>query len=262
MVDFEHTTERVAGCGISVRQGGEGPPLLFLHGAGGGSEWLPFMSELARRYTVIVPEHPGFGDSESPGWLREVGDLAYFYLDFLEQRGLRDVHLVGASLGGWIAAELAVRNQHHLRTLTLVNSAGIHVKGLPRKGDIFLWSREEKTRRLYHDAGMAEAALAVPLEGEAMDRQLKNALTTALLAWQPRLYNPQLIKWLHRITVPTLVLWGAEDQVIPAAYGEQFAQRIPNARLVNFEACGHLPQVECAERFVSALGEFFEEVGP
>lgn len=261
MGDYQHTVEKISGCNISVRQGGEGPPLLFLHGLGGGSDWLPFMDELAKQYTVIVPEHPGFGDSETPAWLLNVGDLAYFYLDYLHAKGLRNVNLVGASLGGWIAAELAVRNCESLRTLVLVDPAGIHIKGLPPKGDIFLWSHEQKTRELFHDQKQADAALAVPLEGEALDRQLKNALTGALLAWQPRFYNPQLAQWLHRINVPTLIAWGNEDRIFPAEYGPEFVKRIPGARLASFGACGHLPHVECADRFVGTVTDFLEEAG-
>lgn len=253
------TMETIAGCKVSVRRAGEGPPLLFLHGARGASAWLPFMDKLAQQYTVIVPEHPGFGDSDTPSWLLNVGDLAYFYLDYLDAQGLQGVHLVGTSLGGWIAAELAVRSCQHLSTLTLVDPAGIHVKGLPQKGDLFLWSPEQKVRNLFHDQAKADAALAAPVDEAEMERQLKNSLTTALLAWQPRFYNPQLTQWLHRISVPTLVLWGAEDKLFPAEYGSEFVKRIPNARLETFEGCGHLPHVECADRFVSTVSEFIKE---
>ena len=92
---------------------------------------MPFMEALSQKFDVLVPEHPGFGESETPAWLDNVGDLACFYLDFLEALGLDRVHLIGNSLGGWIAAELAVRDQHRLRTLTLVSPGGIHVQGVP-----------------------------------------------------------------------------------------------------------------------------------
>ncbi len=98
------TTETIAGCKIRLMRGGTGAPLLFLHGAGGAPAWLPFMEALAGRYDVIVPEHPGFGESETPDWLDNVGDLAYFYLDLIDRFRLNGVHLVGGSLGGWIAA--------------------------------------------------------------------------------------------------------------------------------------------------------------
>jgi pimeloyl-ACP methyl ester carboxylesterase len=131
-------TYRIAECSVNVMRGGEGAPLLFLHGAGGAGIWLPFMAALSERYEVIVPDHPGFGRSDKPDWLDELSDLAYFYLDFIEALGLDRIHLVGNSLGGWIAAELAVRSTQRLHTLTLIAAAGIHVNGVP-KGDLFLW---------------------------------------------------------------------------------------------------------------------------
>jgi pimeloyl-ACP methyl ester carboxylesterase len=260
MTDVRHSTEKVAGCNVSVRRGGASQPLLYLHGAGGGSRWLPFMEALSRNFEVIVPEHPGFGPSDTPEWLDNVGDLAYFYLDFIEQLGLEQVHLVGTSLGGWIAAEIAVRNQSRLHSLTLVAAAGIHVAGVP-KGDIFLWSRQNLARNLFCNQELAEAMLRLELSPEEMDFQIKNQLTMAKLAWQPRMHNPHLVKWLHRITVPTLIVWGAEDKVIPAQYGPAFRDLIPNAKLEVLPQCGHLPQIEKTAEFVSVVTRFLQGVG-
>lgn len=229
--------------------------MLFLHGARGAPRWLPFMAALAERFDLIVPEHPGYGRSELPEWLDTVGDLAFFYLDFIRALGLERVHLVGNSMGGWIAAELAVRSTHDLATLTLVAPAGIHVRGVP-KGDIFLWSPETTIRNLYADPKFAEAALAAPVSEEEQDLMLRNALTTAKLGWQPRLYDPQLRKWLHRIDVPTLLIWGDGDKVFPPAYGEAYRGLIPGARLEIFGRCGHLPHVEQAEKFVATVAGF------
>ena len=233
-----------------MQRAGAGQPLLYLHGARGAGRWLPFMDALSRNFELIVPEHPGFGLSETPEWLDNIGDLAYFYLDFIEGLGLEQVHLVGASLGGWVAAELAVRDQSSLATLTLVAAAGIHVPGV-QKGDIFLWSAQELARNLFYDQKLAEAMLAEQPSQEELDIQLKNRLTTAKLAWQPRLYNVHLAKWLHRITLPTLILWGAEDRLIPAQYGPAFHDLIPNSRLEILPDCGHLPQVEKMTEFAS-----------
>jgi pimeloyl-ACP methyl ester carboxylesterase len=251
--------EQIAGCSVSVQRGGAGQPLLFLHGARGAGRWLPFMEALSQNFEVIVPEHPGFGQSETPSWLDNIGDLAYFYLDFIEELGLEQVHLVGASLGGWVAAELAVRNQRPLRTMTLVAPAGIHVPGV-QKGDIFLWSAQELAHNLFYDQKLAEAMLREEPSQEELDIQLKNRLTTAKLTWQPRLYNPHLAKWLHRVTLPTLILWGAEDKLIPPQYGPAFRDLIPNARLEILPNCGHLPQVEKMADFVGTVTRFLQGV--
>ena len=258
MPEVKESTLRVDGCAVSVKRAGQGEPMLFLHGARGASRWLPFMASLAERFDLMVPEHPGYGRSEMPEWLDDVGDLAFFYLDFIKALGLGRVHLVGNSMGGWIAAELAVRSTRDLATLTLVSAAGIHVKGVP-KGDIFLWSPETTMRNVFADPKFAEAALATPLSDEEQDLQLRNALATAKLGWQPRLYDPQLRKWLHRIDVPTLLIWGDSDKVFPPAYGEAYRDLIPSARLEIFERCGHLPHVELAEKFVRTLTGFVAE---
>src|ERR1700736_3257019 len=129
MVDFSTSVIAVRGCRIRLMRGGAGSPLVVLHGASGANV-LPFMQQLAQKFDVIAPEHPGFGESDTPDWLDNIHDLAYFYLDLLAALGLDRVHLVGISLGGWVAAELAVRDTGRLASLTLVGAAGLHVNGV------------------------------------------------------------------------------------------------------------------------------------
>jgi pimeloyl-ACP methyl ester carboxylesterase len=239
-------------------RGGKGAPLLYLHGAGGGGIWLPFMEKLAEHFEVFAPEHPGYGDSDTPEWLDTVGDLAYFYLDFIRRFGLKDVTLVGSSLGGWTAAELAVRSCHDLKALVLSCPAGIHLKGVA-KADLFLWAPEDTIRNMYFDQTIADQLLAVPLSDEQRMVIAKNRLTTAKLAWQPRLYNPHLHKWLHRISVPTLILWGDHDKLIPPAYGPAYQQLIPGSKLDVFKNCGHVPQTERTDEWVRRIVAFARE---
>lgn len=247
MASYTETVVTVDGCRIRTMRGGTGAPLLFLHGASGAAHWLPFMEALSEHFDVIVPEHPGFGGSEDPAWLKSVGDLAYFYLDMIEALELGPVHLVGTSLGGWIAAELAVRDPRALRTLTLVAPAGINVKGVAR-GDMFLWSPEETARNLFHDPAWAEK-MPQPANDDEMMVALKNRMTTAKLGWSPRMHNPDLPKWLHRVKAPTLILWGDDDRLLPADYGPAYRDLIPNASLEVISACGHLPHVEKSQEF-------------
>jgi pimeloyl-ACP methyl ester carboxylesterase len=196
---------------------GDGPPLVFLHGAGGIERLLPFFDLLAKHHAVMAPEHPGFGASDNPAFIRDVPDVAMYYLDFFdalaEASGGEKIHLVGQSVGGWIAAELATRNGAHLKSLTLLAPAGIRVKGI-LSGDNFMWSHEETSRNLVYDQAYAERAIAA---GTAMDegqrdRLLANRYAAAKLGWEPRWFDPALERWLHRIKVPTLVLWGADDK--------------------------------------------------
>lgn len=249
-----HSVE-VNGATISYLRAGSGPPMLFLHGAGGVDGWTPYMDALAASYDLIVPDHPGWGRSDTPGWFDNVHDLAFFYLDFMDALKLTGVHLVGGSIGGWIACEIAVRNTKHLATMTLVDPAGLRVAGVQRF-DIFLASHEAHTRALFHDQAFADARLANPIEGEHLDLHLKNRYASARVGWQPRLYDPHLAKWLHRIDIPTLVLWGEQDAIFPVAMLDEFVRLIPGAKSVVLPNCGHLPHVECTTAFVSALNAF------
>jgi pimeloyl-ACP methyl ester carboxylesterase len=252
----QETFETITGCRTRMMRKGSGEPLLFLHGAAGAGAWLPFMEMLSQGYDVIVPEHPGFGGSDTPEWLDTVGDLAFFYLDLIEHLGLAQVHLVGTSIGGWIAAELATRNCAKIKTLTLVAPAGIHLKGV-KKGDMFMWSPEETVQNLFHNQEIARA-MPQPANDDELLMVLKNRLMTAKLGWQPRFYNPHLRKWLHRVNVSTLVIWGDDDKLIPPAYGPAYRDLIPNSRLDIIPECGHLPHVEKAQEFTSKLVSFIE----
>ena len=248
------------GCRIRMMREGRGEPLLFLHGGNGASEWRPFMADLAQTFDLIVPEHPGFGGSDTPEWLDNMGDLAYFYLGLIEALGLARLHLVGTSLGGWLAAEIAVRRSPALASLVLAAPAGIHLDGVA-KGDIFMWSAEQSARNLFHDPEWTKQALTRPLTEADETLAMKNRATLAKLAWQPRLYNPHLAKWLHRIDVPTLILWGDDDKVIPPPYGPAFAALIPQSRLELIRNCGHLAHLERKDEFVGHITRFIAGLG-
>jgi len=258
MSDHTTTTLAVRDCTITLMRGGCGAPLLFLHGASGGA-WLPCLTSLAQDFDVIAPGHPGFGTSDTPDWLDTVHDLAYFYLDFIRQLDLRNVHLVGVSLGGWIAAELAVRDTSRLASLTLMDAAGLHVPGVKRI-DPFLCSDEQRIRDFFHDQAKAEAMIARILTPELEDVAMKNRIATARLSWQPRNHDPHLAKWLHRIDVPTLLIWGADDKLFPVEYAWAWQQRIPGSKAVILPECGHVPHIEKPAAFVSELTTFIDSM--
>jgi pimeloyl-ACP methyl ester carboxylesterase len=236
------------GCRTHLRRGGSGEPLLYLHGASGAPAVMPFMERLAARFDVLVPEHPGYGLSDEPEWLENIHDLAYFYLDFLRRLHLSGVHLVGSSIGGWLAMEIAVRDTSRLKSLVLAGPSGIAAPGL-RPADIFLWSPEEQVRNLFHDQALAEKRLAEPVTPEMLDISLKNRHTTARLAWEPRMHDPFLHKWLHRIDVPVSIVWGREDRILPAGFAEHLKKLMPHAEVAIIPECGHLPQAEKPEQF-------------
>jgi pimeloyl-ACP methyl ester carboxylesterase len=255
-----HSTEMMTIDGAAIRvlrggpAGGGAQPLVFLHGAGGHTGWMAFLEELSQRFAVYAAEHPGFGQSDDPPWLDGVGDLAYFYLDFLKALGLEQVHLMGTSLGGWIAAELAVRDTARLASLTLVGAVGITAQGetIP---DIFRMPVEENLRRFYADQERAARRVGDVAKAD-MRLVAKNQATVTRLAYRPRFYNPDLGKWLHRIDVPTLLIWGAEDGLVPPAFGEAYRALIPGAKLVVLPDAGHAPFDEQRDAFLAAFSEF------
>ena len=252
---FSERFIEVDGCRINLRRGGSGEPLLYLHGASGAPAVLPFMEKLAQRFDMLVPEHPGFGASDEPGWLENMHDLAYFYLDVLESLELRGLHLVGSSLGGWLALEMAVRDASRLKSLLLVGPAGISVPGV-KPGDVFLWSPEELARNLFFDPALAEKLLAQPMTPELLDVSLKNRHTVARLGWEPRMHDPFLRKWLHRVNVPVKIVWGEADKILPVAYAGEFKKLMPAAEVEIIPRCGHLPQAERPEEFCDIVMRF------
>jgi len=258
--DYSTSVVAVRGCRIRLMRGGAGDPLIYLHGASGAS-WLPFLQELSQNFDVIAPEHPGFGESETPDWLDDIHDLAYFYLDLADQLKLEGAHLVGNSLGGWIAAEIAVRSTKRLASLTLCDAAGIRVSGIQRM-DTFLCTDEERIRDFFYDPKKAEAMIARVLSPDLEDVALKNRATTAKLVWQPRDHDPHLHKWLHRIDVPTLLIWGDTDRLFPKEHALAYQQAIAGAKLVIIPKCGHVPQIEQPDAFVAALESFISSRRP
>jgi pimeloyl-ACP methyl ester carboxylesterase len=222
-------------------------------------QWLPFFDALAEHYELLVPEHPGFGGSDDPSWIRSVSDLALFYLDLVEEAGLDNIHLIGNSLGGWLAAEILIRDRTRFRGLVQLAPAGIRIKGVPC-GDNFIWGPEEAVRNLYHDQAFADRILALTPTEEQVDVMLRNRFTVAKFGWQPRWFNPDLEKWLHRIKLPALVVWGDDDRIFPPANADLWLQRLPDARLVMLEECGHLPHVEQAPVVARHVLSFLEGI--
>ncbi len=224
----------IRGFKMKVQEAGSGATLLFLHGAG-GSNWSLMLDMLAEKYHVIAPEHPGFGRTQLPEWMMSIGDLALFYHDFMEAEGLKDVHLAGHSLGGWLTAEIAIRNTSRLKSVTLMAPAGIANPATPF-GDIFVWSAEESARAQFFNQEMAEKRLQVTPD---LDVVLQNKTAVARLAWQPRLCNPQLHYWIHRIDKPATLVWGREDKVVPYACHNAWVKGIKGLNFLTIDECGH-----------------------
>jgi pimeloyl-ACP methyl ester carboxylesterase len=245
----------VRGTPVHLLTEGAGPALLFLHGAGGAGRWLDFQAALARRFTLHMPSHPGHGGSPAAEWIEHISDLAFHYLDLLDDLGIERVHLVGASFGGWIAAEIAVMASPRLDSLVLIDPVGIKVEGWIYP---FLFGMElpELVMTVFH---RPEAALALLPPDESVDtlaELYRQNAALARVAWNPYLYNPLLRRRLSRIAAPTLLCWGEHDRVAPLDCARAWTEAIPGARLVTFAGSGHAPHLEEPDAVAAAVVAF------
>jgi pimeloyl-ACP methyl ester carboxylesterase len=246
----------IAGIALDVLMQGEGPPLLFLHGGDYVAQNRPFLDRLAHRWHVIAPRHPGFGDTPRPAWFRSLHDIAYLYLDLMERLELDNVLLVGSSLGGWIALELAVRSQARLGGLVLIDSLGLKFGGREEQeiADIYALPAEEVVRRSFADPSRFVPDYA-SLGDDEVTAIARDREATALYGWKPYMHDPTLRHWLHRITRATLILWGEADGIVPLGYGRKLAEALPHARFHTVPDAGHYPQIEQPETVDHLIAE-------
>lgn len=250
----------IAGKKTQITVGGNGPPLLYLHSAGGETDWMPFHEALAQHYTLYVPAHPGFALSGGLDDVRDMQDYVWHTADLIAALGLSSVPVVGFSLGAWLGAELAILRPNLVSKLVLTNAAGLHVPGSPL-AELFIDNLEKLKQLLFFNPQHPSVSLAIPsgTDDPRILMWLRAREATARVGWNPYLHNPRLINHLHRIACPTLVLWGRHDQLIPLAHGETYASKIPGAKLQIFEQTGHMLPFEKTPEFAAAVREF---VGP
>jgi pimeloyl-ACP methyl ester carboxylesterase len=250
-------TLKVRGKSVQLFEGGDGPPVLYLHGAG-TYWWLPGHDRLAARRHVYLPAHPGFGDSTGAEDIEDIEDLVFHTLDVLDELALERVDVVGLSLGGWCAVELALRQPQRVNRLVLVDAAGLRLRDVPTP-DLFLATPAESRELLFADPKGPIAMAAIPDTPPAPEKMvyiLRGREAAARLLWNPHVRYRKLMSRLDRVKRPTLVVWGAQDRLFPLPYGEAFARGIPGAKLVTIDRCGHLPPVEQPERFAEAVLDF------
>jgi pimeloyl-ACP methyl ester carboxylesterase len=240
------------GAQIYVSRCGGGDPLLYLHSAGGGRFVTAFRKTLAEHFDVVAPDLPGFSRSPRPDWLDGMDDVVYFALDLMEGLGFDSYVVVGESLGGWLGAELAVHHPERIRRLVLLSPIGIELPEVPY-ADFLRLSPQEMVSALFHDPAKAAHLFSAELSEDEIVEIYENNTTFARLAWVSLYTNPKLRERLYRATCPTLLVWGENDQAVPRAYAEVWAETLPNARLEIIPECGHaitIEQPEAAARLV------------
>jgi pimeloyl-ACP methyl ester carboxylesterase len=243
----------VGGTSLELYDQGSGPVILLLHGAGGLKAGAPFLRSLSAKARVVAPSHPGFGKSPLPDWISTIDDLAYLYLDLLEQLDLRDVTLVGMSMGGWTAAEIAVKSSERLARIVLADPVGIKPSGREVRDIPDIWALDdaELAKLTQHDP--SNAPNYATMSDEDLAVVARNREAAALYLWEPYMHNPQLLRRLHRIKKPTLFIRGASDGLVSAEYVRAYSAAIAGSRIVTIERAGHAPANEQPERFVEAV---------
>ena len=259
MPAFTEEIVEVGGAKVHTLKGGSGDPLLLLHGAGGNSGWLRYVDALAEHYTVYYPSHPGYGQSPRPDWLESIPDMTAFYTWYLDTLGLDRVRTIGFSMGGWIAAELVATCSNAVGKLMLVGAAGVK----PREGeiaDIFIISPAQVLELQFHDTSQVQDYDATYGRELSPEEQLTADLNREMavrLTWKPYMHDPRLAGGLlQRVNIPTRMVWGRQDRIVPVECGSIYQESIPGSDLVVIENCGHSPQVEKPDEFIKTALEF------
>ncbi len=256
---MQRSTIAIAGCEIEMHEQGAGTPTLFLHAGNGFRPDDPYVEALTAGRRLICPSHPGFGESALPDWLDCIDDIAHLYLELMDRLGLTKVDIIGCSIGGWIAADMATKSPERFGKMVLVGPGGVKTGPADRLDipDIFVLPANEVTRLGFHDpvkwafdpGKLSDAELVVAL---------RNRETLALLVWEPYMHNPKLLHRLQRVTSPTLFMRGASDGLISAAYLERYAALVKGASIVTIPEAGHMPHFEQPAAFAAAALKFLD----
>ena len=253
----EQKTLNVRGKSIEMLIGGEGPDLLYMHGAGGEVAWLPFFELLASKFKVHVPAHPGFANSSGLEEIDSVEDYVFHTTDLMKELDLKKPAMVGLSLGGWISAEFATRYSDRISSLILIAPVGMR----PPEGDIFSASPREMRQLVFSEPESELAKTFIPDEGdaEANTMAFRAKQATARVGWNPYLHNRKLEGRLYRIEVPTLIVGADKDVLVPEEHCRLYESGIADSRFVNVEGAGHAIPFERPRDVADAVIDFLAD---
>jgi pimeloyl-ACP methyl ester carboxylesterase len=233
----------VAGGKVQLLQAGRGRPLVVLHHDVGNPGWLQFYDTLADRFQVHVPSHPGFGKSDRPEWMRTVRDMTMVYLWLLQKLSLGPVTMVGLGFGGWIAAEMVMMCHHGISHLVLVNPMGFQ----PKQGEIldqFLINTIDYVRSGFENQDKYVEQYTAEPSLDQLEQWEINREMTSRIAYKPYMYDQALPQLICGVSTPTLIVWGAQNRIVPRICGDQYRDAIPGARLEMVAGAGHFLEVE------------------
>jgi pimeloyl-ACP methyl ester carboxylesterase len=238
---------------------GTGRPMLYLHAENGPDGAAPVLDLLAHDTRLIAPDHPGYGNSPVDAGITGIDDIAFLYLDLLNQLDLRQVTVVGVGLGGWIAAQMAVCDTSRIGCLVLADAVGIKRSDRTTRDivDIYALTDAELAPLAWADPALGLPDLTTWPEHQLLSRARARE-TTARYGWSPYLHDRKLYRRLARINCPTKVLWGEADRIVTPDYGRAYAAAIPGASFALITGAGHFPQLEQPAAFAAAVASFVD----
>jgi pimeloyl-ACP methyl ester carboxylesterase len=248
---------RVSGVEVEVERRGRGRPLLVLYGEDALELDASVTAELARDHELIIPSPPGFGRSERPDWIESPDDISYIYLDLMERLNIEKMPAIGFSFGGWLALEMATKDDGLFSKLVLVDPYGVKIGG-PMDRDIEdVWNiHPEKVAALkWFDADKGKRDFTAMPESE-LTVIARNNESFARFCWDPCLHNPKLARRLHRVRLPTLFVWGENDGIVTPDYGKAYSRMIPGAEFSVIAKAGHYPHLEQPDEFMRLVRGF------
>ena len=256
MTTIDRSTLTLPGVDLQIVRKGSGPQVLLLHSGGGPVDHLPFFDRLAKHYEVMQPVHPGFAGTAIPEHFDNLQDLIFLYLDLIDSLDLNDAILMGFSMGGWAAAEIAVMNTQRFSKMVLVDSVGVKPGGPFDRdiADVFALPPAEQLRVAWHDP--SKAPDTATMTDDELQTLAADRIALGFYTWEPYMHNPKLPGRLHRIDIPTLLIWGESDGIVTPRYGRAFCDMIPGARMVVIPKAGHSPHLEQPEEFLKHFLKF------
>lgn len=252
MAEFKKEEHTVNGVKIVMYTAGKGEPLLFFHGAG-TFHGFEFARQWTRSFRVMLPYHPGFAESGDDAGMLDIHDYVMHYVELLDMLGIDKVNLVGFSLGGYLAARFATEHGHRVKKLVLVGPAGLRDKEHPTL-DVLAVPPEQLPGLLVSNFEVIKPHLPAQPDPDFMAARYREATTVARLLWE-KPWDRKLPRYLHRLKMPTLLLWGEEDKLIPAAQAKLWKTLVPNAEVRIVKGAGHLVLDEKPEA-VTAVEQF------
>ena len=252
--------ELADGLRITLEERGQGRPMLVLHGGSGPRLMAPLAAALAPQAHVLLPTHPGFGQTPRPEWCDTVADLAMAYSDLLARLDLRDVLVIGQSMGGWIASEMVLRGDPRVSGVVLLNAVGVLVEGHPI-ADALSLSPAQLSALSFHNPERFRIDPST-MSPEQLAGLAANRAALAAYASSPYMHDPKLLRRLKRAHVPALVLWGESDGVVDVEYGRAFAGGFRQSQFERVPKAGHFPHLEQPEQVLKHIWAFAAKAAP